>query len=712
MSNLLENFKPGPLDIYRKNASFDWKKLKVFLETEDIIKYQTEGYEVLRNHPDFSEGNSSSKSLDDQRRIAFKQCMAQKSMDIFSINYQIMDLKRTTAATRILFSSNAGATIKFTVGDTLFKSSVMNMGTARHQKYIDDVDEGKIFGAYCLTEIGHGSNARGMRTTATYDKQKKKFVLHSPDFEAAKCWAGGLGQTAMFATVYAQLVIEGEKYGLHAFVVPLRNPNTLLPYPGVIVGDMGEKLGLNGIDNGFVQFNHYEIPRENLLNKVADVTEDGRFLQFNHYEIPRENLLNKVADVTEDGRYVSPIKDPNKRHGAALGSLSAGRVNIACICETLGVKALTIAVRYAAVRRQFGPDGRGEVPILEYQSHQLRLIPYLAAAYVLRNFNTWFSEVFHQFTIETLTGNARPDAPEMGIEIHGVSSASKPMAGWLMKEAIQESREACAGHGYLKAAGLGDIRNEHDANLTYEGENHVLIQQTSNWLLKMWPAVLQRKPISSPLKSIDFLSNGLEILEKSRFSAKSVEEVIRLDSVIKTYQWVICHLLRATHNKVESQIKSGKDAFTAKSDSQVYYAKSLAIAFVQHFMLQRMIATISESTDASLTNVLTKLCSLFGLWAIEKYHLATLYQGGFATGPTAPTLIQDSILRLCAELKNDAVSLVDVIAVPDFLLNSVLGASDGMVYKRLQDSMLQNQYCINRPPWWRDIVKTTLQNKL
>lgn len=90
---------------------------------------------------------------------------------------------------------------------------------------------------------------------------------------------------------------------------------------------------------------------------------------FDHYEIPRENLLNKVGDVTEDGRYVTPYKDPNKRLGAALGSLSAGRVNISCICEALGVKALTIAIRYAAVRKQFGPDGNEEVPILEYQSH-------------------------------------------------------------------------------------------------------------------------------------------------------------------------------------------------------------------------------------------------------------------------------------------------------------------------------------------------------
>lgn len=76
---------------------------------------------------------------------------------------------------------------------------------------------------------------------------------------------------------------------------------------------------------------------------------------------------------------------------------------------------------------------------------------------------------------------------------------------------------------------IGEIRNDHDANLTYEGENHVLIQQTSNWLLKLWPSVLEGKKISTPLHSIDFLTNGLDIL-RGRFTATNMEEACQLES--------------------------------------------------------------------------------------------------------------------------------------------------------------------------------------
>lgn len=138
-------------------------------------------------------------------------------------------------------------------------------------------------------------------------------------------------------------------------------------------------------------------------------------------------------------------------------------------------------------------------------------------------------------------------------------------------------------------------------------------------------------------------------------------------------------MLKKSYEKEKSILqRGGIENFEARNEIQVYHAKSLAIAYIQHFILFKFIEVIKETTEPELKAVLLKLFSLYGLWSLEK-HLGILYQGGYASGEKPAMLVQEAILSLCKELKNDAIALVDVIAPPDFILNSVLGASDGEV---------------------------------
>ena len=91
-----------------------------------------------------------------------------------------------------------------------------------------------------------------------------------------KFWIA-LAETATMSVIWAQLVIDGKKYGPHPFIVPIRDPKTHIPFKGVTIGDCGPKNGSDNIDNGYVLFENYRIPQDYGLDRLSGVDGNGKF---------------------------------------------------------------------------------------------------------------------------------------------------------------------------------------------------------------------------------------------------------------------------------------------------------------------------------------------------------------------------------------------------------------------------------------------------
>ncbi|XP_024101309.3 peroxisomal acyl-coenzyme A oxidase 3 isoform X4 [Pongo abelii] len=634
---LLPEFPRGPLDAYRARASFSWKELALFTEGEDMLRFKKTIFSALENDPLFARSPGADLSLEKYRELNFLRCRRIFEYDFLSVEDMFKSPLKVLTLIQCLGMYDSSLAAKYLIHSLVFGSAIYSSGSERHLTYIQKIFRMEIFGCFALTELSHGSNTKAIRTTAHYDPATEEFIIHSPDFEAAKFWVGNMGKTATHAVVFAKLYVPGDQcHGLHPFIVQIRDPKTLLPMPGVMVGDIGKKLGQNGLDNGFAMF-----------HKVR---------------VPRQSLLNRMGDVTPEGTYISSFKDVRQHFGATLGSLSWSRVSIVSLAILNLKLAVAIALRFSATRRQFGPTEEEEIPVLEYPMQQWRLLPYLAAIYALDHFSKSLFLDLMELQQGLASGDRSARQAELGREIHALASASKPLASWTTQQGIQECREACGGHGYLAMNRLGVLRDDNDPNCTYEGDNNILLQQTSNYLLGL-------------------LAHQVQV-------------------ALAAYKWLVCYLLRETYQKLNQEKRSGSSDFEARNKCQVSHGRPLALAFVELTVVQRFHEHVHQPcVPPSLRAVLGRLSALYALWSLSR-HAALLYRGGYFSGEQAGEVLESAVLALCSQLKDDAVALVDVIAPPDFILDSPIGRADGELYKNLWGAILQESKALERASWW------------
>ena len=522
--------------------------------------------------------------------------------------------------------------IKFGVQFGLWGMSVHSLGTEKHyEKYLKDIGTLQLAGCFAMTETHHGSNVKGLETTATYDHTNKSFTIDTPHPKAQKEYIGNAALHGQMATVFAKLIIDGHDYGVNAFIVPLRDGQGII-LEGITIGDCGHKMGLNGVDNGTIRFNNVCIPKENMLDRFASVNAKGEF--------------------------TSPIPSDNRRFFTMLGTLVGGRIGIPRSALAAAKTGLTIAIKYSDQRRQFGPEGGAEVPILNYRMHQRRLIIPLAKTYAVH------------FALQYLTQRFLARSEGDMQEIEALAAGLKSYATWHTTATLQECREACGGKGYLSENRIGSLKNDTEIYTTFEGDNTVLMQLVAKSRLSEF-----RKSFGEmgSLGIINYVFENAKsaIAEKNPIAIRNTDDAHLLDSAfhLQAFQHREETLLASAAKRIKKLIDNGMEAYDAFNVVQ-HQMIDVAAAYLDRVVLEQFQKAISTVKDKQCKAILNQLCQLYALSQIEKnkaWYLEDNYMEGVKT-----KAIRKMVNQLCWDIRPDAVALVDAFAIPDSCLGTLV----------------------------------------
>ncbi|KAH7401569.1 acyl-CoA oxidase [Pyrenochaeta sp. MPI-SDFR-AT-0127] len=548
---------------------------------------------------------------------------------------------------------------------SMFVTTVREQASEEQVKYwMPKILSYDIIGCYAQTELGHGSNVRGLETTARWDPVKKEFEIHSPYLTASKWWNGSMGRTATHAIVVAQLLLPKEgtsdpprtddpieyvSHGPQTFILQIRDKKTHQPLPGIAVGDIGPKYGYASMDNGYMLFNHFRVPKSAMLSRYAEVSDKlGTFVRTGHPAV-------------------------------VYGSLTFVRGQIIMHARLVLARAVTVAVRYCCVRRQFKDrdsniESAEEMKVLDYPTVQIRILPLLATTFALHYTGEYMYNLYHQSRQTIEKGDFGPLA-----ELHSASSGLKSLCTMLAADGIETCRRAMGGHGFGGGSGLVGLNSDYLSKPTVEGDNWMITQQVAAYLInKMTEAV--KDPTAPPKDPTDELFQFYLKNRGHRIPQGAVESNGQVNdlAIVDIYQWRAADLsYRAYQARIVERTPWTKLMIQLHNLSRAYSEQILVTNFYN---------AISSSNSPLVSPTLEVLQSCFRLYALYTLE-ASAAQFSMTTAVSIDSIygLQPLILDLMRELRPHAVKLVDAWSIPDWLLDSALGRYDGKVYEELFD---------------------------
>ncbi|HUF75499.1 MAG TPA: acyl-CoA dehydrogenase [Longimicrobiales bacterium] len=535
------------------------------------------------------------------------------------------------AVFEMLAMGDLSVLVKVGVQFGLFGGSVLQLGTKRHHEaYLGAIGSLELPGCYAMTEVDHGSNVRALETTATYDAGADELAVHTPHDGAAKHYIGNAALHGRMAVVFARLVVAGEDHGVHALLVPIRD-ETGGTLPGVRIEDCGLKEGLNGVDNGM--------------------------LWFDHVRVPRANLLDRFASIDDEGRYRSTIPSAGRRFFRMLRTLVVGRVSIATAAVSASKVGLTIAIRYAAERRQFGPEGGAECVILDYPLIQRALMPRLATTYALH-----FAVRGLQTDLEV---PERAGSAELEVEAAGL----KAYASEHCLETLQACREACGGWGDMAESRFAALKADTDVFTTFEGANFVLYQLVAKGLLSRFRDEMGDLTLRKALQYLgERAETALGQLNPVVTRRTDAGHLLDPDFHRAALAYREERLLRSAAQRIRARLDEGIDSFQAVTQVQDHLV-TLARAHVERVLAESLQDAVARAPTPALSDGLAAVSALYALSRIEEDR-GWFLESGYIEGNKARA-VRERVAALCDEVRELSAPLVEGLGVPEGVLPEV-----------------------------------------
>ena len=555
------------------------------------------------------------------------------------------------AAFEMLGHTDLSLFVKAGVQWGLFGGAVSLLGTSRHDHLLPRITSGELQGCFAMTETGHGSDVQSLLTTATFDPSTDEIVVHSPEPAARKDYIGNAARDGRLAAVFAQLVVDGESRGVHCVLVPIRGEDGGTA-AGVTIEDCGPKLGLGGVDN-------------------------GRLL-FDHVRVPRTNLLGRYGDIGDDGTYSSPIDNPGRRFFTMLGTLVRGRISVAGGAGAAARSALAVTTTYAAGRRQFSaPDTDVETIVLDYRTYQRRLLPRIATAYALQLAQHELVSAMD----DVLAGRSTSEHDQRQLETR--AAGIKVLTTRHATDTIQECRELCGGAGYLWANRLAALKADTDIFTTFEGDNTVLLQLVAKSLLADYQATFGDLDTAGIVRfgarlvggTVIERSSARGIIQRLVDAAPGREEDVTFGirgTQLRLLREREEHLLEGLARRLRRATAPGADAFAVFNATQDHLVDA-ATAHVERTVAETFAASVESCTDEEARAVLARVCDLFALSTIERHKAWYLEHDRLS--PARAKALTALVNDVCAQLRPHALTLVDAFGIPDGLLTTEMSGT-------------------------------------